>query len=295
MRLFKIKICGLPMVIAFLGIVGLFVITMCLVKSGSPVYQKPIALPSKAAIIKEAEQKLPAAAQITTYQVVAGDTLGSIAFQHQIDVATLRAANPGLQEEIHIGDELTILPQNGVLHTADRGDTLWTIANLYGVDIKTILEANGKQAENLGIGEEIFIPGGKMLRNETPVSRAAVNRFLWPTEGDISSDFGYRWGRLHAGIDIANDSGTAVKASRSGLVSFAGWNDSYGYMVKIDHGQGYTALYAHLSDYTVVPGQEVALGQVIGYMGSTGNSTGPHLHFEVHKDGYLINPLNLLP
>lgn len=78
------------------------------------------------------------------------------------------------------------------------------------------------------------------------------------------------------------------------MVTFAGWNDSYGYMVQIDHRHGYTALYAHLPDYTVTPGQEVVLGQLIGYMGSTGNATGPHLHFEVRKDGDLVNPLNLL-
>ena len=295
MKLGKIQMRGRLLVFTFLRIVSVFLIILYAVKSGDLSYQKPVAVPSETATVKEAEQTLPLVASITAYHVVAGDTLSSIALQYQIDVATLKAANPGLQDEICVGDELTILPQIGVLHTVDTGDTLWAVANIYGVDVKTILEANGKQDEKLSTGEKIFVPGGRMPRKETPVSRAAVDRFLWPTEGDISSNFGYRWGRLHAGIDIANDSGTAVKASRSGLVTFAGWDNSYGYVVRIDHGQGYTALYAHLSAYTVGLGQEVALGQLIGYMGSTGNATGPHLHFEIRKDGYLLDPLNLLP
>ena len=116
-----------------------------------------------------------------------------------------------------------------------------------------------------------------------------------PTVGELSSGFGYRWGRLHSGIDLANDIGTKVRASKAGRVSYAGWYSGYGNTVVIEHDQGYTTLYGHLNESIVRNGQYVQGGQVIAYMGSTGDSTGPHLHFEVQKNGVPINPYSVLP
>lgn len=232
--------------------------------------------------------------EIKHYIVEAGDTLSGIAEQNGIDVETLMTANPGISELIHPGDKLAILPAKGIVHEVNSGDTLWGIAHTYGVTLEAIKAANTKLSDQLVIGEKLFIPGGR-LRGETPVSRASASRFFWPTRGEISSNFGWRWGRLHAGVDIANDTGTHVMSARSGQVIWAGWRGGYGYTVMIDHGSGYVSLYGHLDDFYVERGQYVRAGQRIASMGSTGNSTGPHLHFEIQKDGQPVDPVAFLP
>ncbi|MDF2634429.1 MAG: Peptidase [Pelosinus sp.] len=239
----------------------------------------------------------------TMHTVKEGETLSTIAEQYNIDVDTLEGANAELNTDIHPGDQLVILPQKGVLHTAGTGDTLWWIANAYHVEITAILQANGKKDEDLSIGESLFIPGGKkpkeaerlLARAETSVSRGSSNRFSWPTEGELTSGFGQRWGRNHDGIDLANDIGTPIRAARSGRVSYSGWSSGYGRVVMIEHDQGYTTVYGHLNESFVGEGQYVKAGQSIAAMGNTGYSTGPHLHFEVRKNGTTINPYNVLP
>lgn len=243
------------------------------------------------------------ASKIRIHTIQDGETLGSIAAKYSIDVETLQGANENLTADIHPGDQVAILPSRGVLHIADMGDTLWRIANMYGIDVAAIITANGKTGEQLSIGEKLFIPGGKkpqsserqLARAESPVSRSVSDRFVWPTAGSLTSGFGYRWGREHSGIDLANDIGTQIRAARAGRVVYAGWYSGYGYSVVIEHDQGYSTLYGHLSDYVVQKEQYVKGGQVIAYMGNSGNSTGPHLHFEVRKEGVPINPYNVLP
>lgn len=232
---------------------------------------------------------------IRQYTVVAGDTLSGIAEHHSIDLETLMAANPGASELIHPGDQLVILPHKGVMYQVDTGDTLWDIAHTYGVQVETIKSANGKSSDEVATGEKLFIPGARWARADTAVARASFSRFIWPTKGEISSPFGWRWGRMHEGVDIANDIGTYVMSARAGRVIWAGWRGGYGYAVMIDHGSGYVSLYGHLDDYFVERGQYVRAGQRIASMGNTGNSTGPHLHFEVQKDGQPIDPMGLLP
>lgn len=242
-------------------------------------------------------------AKIKMHTVQDGETLSGIAEKYGIDVDTLQGANDNLGPEIHQGDQLVILPGKGVLHIADVGDTFWRMASLYGVSVATIMNANGKANEELLVGEKIFVPGGKkpqtterqLARADEPVSRGSVERFVWPTVGELSSPFGYRWGRLHAGIDLANDAGTVIRAARTGRVSYVGWYSGYGNTVVIEHDQGYVTLYGHLRDYIVGNNQYVKAGQIIAHMGSTGDSTGPHLHFEVQKNGTPINPYNVLP
>lgn len=241
---------------------------------------------------------------VKTHTIGEGETLGVIAAKYNIDVDTILGANPTIDEDdLQIGDQLTILPNKGVVHTTDMGDTLWSIANDYGIDIAVIMAANNKSSENLTIGEKLFVPGGKPLpkaetvvaRAEHQVSRGSGNRFIWPAQGSLSSHFGYRWGRLHAGIDIADDIGTPVAAAMAGRVASTGWQSGYGYTVVIEHSRGYETLYGHLSEFAVRPGQYVGAGQTVAYMGNTGYSTGPHLHFEVHQDGRVIDPLSVLP
>jgi murein DD-endopeptidase MepM/ murein hydrolase activator NlpD len=120
---------------------------------------------------------------------------------------------------------------------------------------------------------------------------------IWPASGVVSSPFGMRWGGsdFHPGIDIANDSGTPIRATADGTVVTAGWNSGgYGNMVDIDHGNGIMTRYGHAEQVIVTAGQFVRKGQVIAYMGSTGFSTGPHVHYEVHVNGQVVNPVNYL-
>lgn len=125
--------------------------------------------------------------------------------------------------------------------------------------------------------------------------RVSGSGVAWPTNGTVTSPFGYRWGRLHAGMDIANGQGTPIRAAKAGTVILAGWNGGYGNSVVIDHGGGFTTLYAHQSRLRVSEGQAVKQGQQVGDMGSTGNSTGSHLHFETRVNGDPRDPARYLP
>ncbi len=118
--------------------------------------------------------------------------------------------------------------------------------------------------------------------------------FGWPVSGPVTSPFGWRWGRMHEGIDIAVPYGTAIGAAGSGTVIYCGWMSGYGNLVAIDHGSGLSTAYGHQSSIAVACGQQVSRGQTIGYVGSTGHSTGPHLHFEVRVNGSPVDPLGYL-
>ena len=124
--------------------------------------------------------------------------------------------------------------------------------------------------------------------------RRGTGRFIWPVNGTFTSPFGMRWGRLHAGIDIAAPTGTAIRAADSGTVQIASWYGGYGNYTCIGHGGGVSTCYGHQSSIGVSGGQNVSQGQVIGAVGSTGHSTGPHLHFEVRINGSPVDPMGYL-
>jgi murein DD-endopeptidase MepM/ murein hydrolase activator NlpD len=154
--------------------------------------------------------------------------------------------------------------------------------------LNIIASKTGERKENL---EEI--KRGILNRQE----QASVTPSIWPTSGDVSSRYGLRWGgsEFHAGLDIAAEMGTPVLATADGVVIDSGWNaGGYGYMVDIDHGNGIVTRYAHNSQLAVTEGMNVRKGQVVAYVGSTGYSTGPHLHYEVRINGRTVNPENYL-
>ena len=126
-------------------------------------------------------------------------------------------------------------------------------------------------------------------------ARVSGSGVSWPTNGSLTSGFGYRWGSLHAGIDIANGVGTPIRAAKAGTVILAGWNGGYGNCIVIDHGGGFSTLYGHMTRLRAGEGQRVGQGEVIGDMGSTGNSTGSHLHFETRLNGSPQDPQRYLP
>ncbi len=129
----------------------------------------------------------------------------------------------------------------------------------------------------------------------TPQPARSASGMVWPTSGSVSSPFGYRWGALHAGIDLDSGYGARIVAAKAGTVISAGYNGGYGNCVIIDHGGSFSTLYAHQSKVVVSEGQSVSQGQLIGYVGGTGNVTGPHLHFETRVGGSPRNPMNYLP
>jgi murein DD-endopeptidase MepM/ murein hydrolase activator NlpD len=132
-----------------------------------------------------------------------------------------------------------------------------------------------------------------ILNSDAPI-RPGSGRFIWPISGSLTSPFGPRWGRLHAGIDIAAPTGTAIRAADTGQVVIAGWQGGYGNYTCIRHTRTLSTCYGHQSRILVAPGQTVFQGNIIGAVGSTGNSTGPHLHFEVRINGQPVDPMAYL-
>jgi len=247
--------------------------------------------------------------ELVIYPVQQGDNLSTIAERYDVDVDTLIWANDKLEEDpdyLVIGQKLTIPPVSGVLYSVKTGDTLDAIATKFKGDLRMMqeLEYNNLSASATVpvSGTQIMIPGGEKAYQPRLVyiggKAVMVNapkgggRFMWPTAGWISTDFGENG---HAGIDIAGPLGTPIYAADAGVVIFAGWNGGYGNSVIIDHGNGYQTIYGHFMAYYPQAGQNVRRGQAIGKMGSTGNSSGSHLHFEMHYQGGLVNPMKYLP
>ena len=249
--------------------------------------------------------------EIIEYEVQQGDTLSTIAEKFNVSIDTIRWQNDLPSENsIKVGQNLEILPVTGISHSVKKGDTVYSIAKKYDVDPQVIVNYpfntfTNDETFELAIGQSVIVPDGvkpaeipwspvARVKQTTPDAGSVVasGAFVWPASGQISQRFVW----YHPGLDIANRAAPAVLAADSGKVVVAGWPDGYGYgnRVIIDHGNGYKTLYAHLSQSYVVAGQSVSRGASIGKMGSTGRSTGIHLHFEVIRNGVNINPLSVL-
>jgi murein DD-endopeptidase MepM/ murein hydrolase activator NlpD len=248
-------------------------------------------------------------AEIKTYVVQFGDTISDIALKFGITPETIMWANSTLGDNpdlLRVGQELTILPVNGVYHQVGEKDTFESIAATFKADPAAIIAypLNKIDPENpiIQSGQWLVVPNGtkpyiprKVTAYSGPVPEDATKGtgiFGWPTTGSITQDY---WAS-HRGIDIGGWVGAPIAASDSGHVVAAGWdNTGYGNLVVIDHSNGFQTLYGHLSSFTVKVGDNVAKGQIIGEMGTTGNSTGPHLHFEIRQGTVQRNPYGFLP
>lgn len=231
------------------------------------------------------------------HRVAAGETLWDIARAYGTDVESIYRSNPLYRADlIQPGQVLTVPTVKGVVHRVQRGETLWDISRQYGVSVQSIVLTNGLASpEQLRSGQLLVIPGVDGPRQERLVVGGRLQRaFRWPVRGPISSPFGWRWGRLHEGVDIAVARGTPVRAAAPGRVVYARWGGGYGYLVEVDHGSGVTTRYAHNSRIVVREGQYVGRGQVLAFSGGTGHSTGPHLHFEIRYRGRAVDPLPFL-
>ena len=181
-----------------------------------------------------------------------------------------------------------------------RGESLSGLASQYGVAVNALLDANDLASAVIIPGQTLFVPCGRM--NPTDLKIVLGELFRYPTVGRFTSGYGMRndpftgLRRFHNGIDLANNPGTAVLAASSGhIVHIETRNPTYGKFVIMRHAGGFQTLYAHLDTITVNVGQTVSQGARIGFMGNTGRSTGPHLHFSVIKDGVFVDPLRYLP
>jgi murein DD-endopeptidase MepM/ murein hydrolase activator NlpD len=228
-----------------------------------------------------------------THVVSRGETLWGIARRYGIDVETIIGTNDlKTFHLIHPGLELRVPDRKGVMVAFEEDSCLDGILEEYDISLVELFNANpGIYREDLAEGLELFIPGGKPFEG--------LGRFILPVYGRITSRFGSRKHpilggvRPHTGVDIAKPHGTYVKASQEGRVTFAGWKGGYGKVVILKHQGGYETVYAHNSSILVRPGQYVSRGQAIARVGSTGLSTGPHVHFEIKKNGRHIDPLTL--
>ncbi|MEK7515268.1 MAG: peptidoglycan DD-metalloendopeptidase family protein [Patescibacteria group bacterium] len=265
---------------------------------GGPATTSPeLAMISESALLALAPTDEAAAALIVekrsetvTYRVQKGDTLSFIASDFGVSTESILWAN-NLKDvdSIKPGQTLRIPPVSGVLHVVKKGDSIATIAKKYGVTEDTVITFNGIPRDGrLQIGKEIAVPDGKLASQKNGAS--ANSRFGYLP--DLGSFFrlpttGFNWGKIHGrnGVDVASTCGTPIHAAASGTVTVSdaeGYNGGFGQYIKLQHENGTETLYGHAQRLFVSVGDMVEKGKVIALMGSTGKSTGCHLHFEVH-------------
>jgi len=245
--------------------------------------------------------------EVVDYVVRPGDTLSSIAKKHGLTIDTIIWANNlSAKATIKPGQKIKVPPVDGVVHKVRRGETVYSIAKKYRTNPQGIVDFPFNTFANdetfaLEIGQALVIPNGIMPEKKPVVvpgpfvadvsQGGGSGTFVWPATGKISQR--YSW--YHPAVDIANRSAPSVVAADSGrVVSAIRGRWGYGNYVIIDHGNGYKTLYAHLNKIYVNVGDNLSQGQALGQMGSTGRSTGTHLHFEIIKTGTKLNPLTLL-
>lgn len=249
--------------------------------------------------------------EIIAHVVQEGESVSSIAQRYGLEPSTILWEN-NLEAKANLkpGTELRILPVDGVRHKVQRGETIYTVGKRYGLDdsqVQVIVDYPFNEFLNdetfeLATGQYLMVPGGVPPKAPAPVKKlpstpnagsvTATGSFVWPASGGITQGYSF----YHKAIDIANRAGGSILAADSGTVVVAGWidNSGYGNRVMVDHGNGFITLYAHMSVVQVQSGQKVNRGDVLGQMGSTGRSTGTHLHFEVRNGGVLLNPMGFL-
>lgn len=267
-------------------------------------------------------QKLLSGGQAAVeYTIKDGDTLYDICVRNDLTMDDLEAMNPGISNSVLLpGDTINLqkmiplltletievstyaeaVPYETKYQNSDNyyiGEKVLSVAGVDGKDSVTarLTKRNGEVVEKQELKRERIIePTTEIILKGTvpPPPTKGTGTFIFPTSGVLTSEFGYRWGRNHDGIDIGAPTGTPIRAADGGTVILSGWYYGYGLAIKIDHGGGYVTLYGHNNSNYVNVGDKVFQGQVIGEVGNTGNSTGSHLHFEIIQHGTPRNPFN---
>jgi len=288
------------------------------------VYRLPEVPSQGVQIVEEREE-------VTTYTVQSGDTIFGIAAKFGLKPETVLWANRYIigdtPDGLVVGVELYILPEDGVYHRWSEGEGLNGVAEFYGVipDVIVNYALNELNPETVGDysdpniepGKMLVVPGGErpmvswIIPRDNPAAGSAylgpgacggiiygdvgTGTFTWPTTATWLSGYDYN-PPVHNGLDFDGDFGSPIYSADTGVVVYSGWSDrGYGYLIVIDHDDGWQTFYAHLTEGTLVPcGSNVQKGQLIASMGSTGNSSGPHLHFELRLNGSALNPWQFL-
>lgn len=247
---------------------------------------------------------------VVEYAVRDGDTLSSIAQKFDVSIESVKWVNEKVDwQKIKPGQTVNVPPVTGIVYKVRPGDTIYSIAEKFESNPQGIVDFpfntfSDDESFAIVVGQTLIVPDGVMpdaapatvpryanVLTPDAGSVAASGSFVWPAFGRMTQPF--RW--YHKGIDIANKSGGSILAADGGTVVVSGWtNVGYGYHVIIDHGNGYQTLYGHMSSLSVVSGQRVARGAILGQMGSTGRSTGVHLHFEIRTGSGNVDPLGYL-
>ncbi len=244
------------------------------------------------------------------YTVKKGDTLSEIAVKYDTTVEDIKDRNKMNKSKIIIGQDLFI-PKTGrgggeeskiysaIIHEVQRGDALSIIARKYGSDVQTIKLANNLHSNTIYVDQNLVIP--HLSKGAQQRFKLARGSLIWPVMGRISSSYGWRIHPIsnerefHKGVDIAVPNGSKIRAVAGGRVIQSGWINGFGKTIVIDHGQGIKTLYGHNSRIMVPAGRRIKIGQVIALAGSTGASTGSHLHFGLFVKGKSVNPAKYLP
>lgn len=287
-----------------------------------------ISLPGSGQKPSRGSSPVPVRANIETYQVAEGDTLGGIADTFGLHLTTLLWANNlTARSTIRSGQSLSILPVDGVVYKVKKGDTVAKIAKTYGAEAQAVLAINQlSEGAVLSVGTSLIVPGGEPPSAPPPVTRpssiaglfvaptssitkaifapkpddtsttsrgsaSGKGTWSWPTDWRVITQY-FSW--KHTGVDIDGDFTTHSYAAADGVVVYSGWRTGYGMTVEVDHGDGLITRYAHHSKLYAKTGDVVKAGDLLAQTGTTGFSTGTHLHFEVIKDGKFQNPLEYI-
>ena len=240
--------------------------------------------------------------EFKNYTVKSGDNITRISKKFGLsNISTLIAVNNiSNARKLQVGEVLKIPSTDGLVHTVAKNESLTGIASKYGVSMETLLDVNDLSTSVLKAGQNIFIPGARLDSYSLKMALGELFKCPITAKWRLSSPYGYRADpftgvrKFHTGMDLAAPTGTPVKASLDGKVVAVSYNQVYGNYVIISHINGYQTLYAHLHTATVKVGQRLNQGDKLGLVGSTGYSTGPHLHFTVYKNGKLVSPHDLL-
>jgi murein DD-endopeptidase MepM/ murein hydrolase activator NlpD len=235
-----------------------------------------------------------------SYKVKKGDSVSKIAAAYALSIDAVIASNSITNVKRLIEGQVIRIPNmDGIPYTVKKGDSLAKISSGMGVPLEAILDANDIQNDTITAGTVLFIPGARMQTEDLKLALGEL--FIYPIRGRLTSAFGWRDDPItagvrsnHAAIDLAAVTGTPIKAAMDGRVSMVGYNGTYGNYIILTHSGGFQTMYAHMSVTSVTKGIYVNQGTKIGEVGSTGYSTGPHLHFAVYKNGRAVNPLDYL-
>jgi len=235
-----------------------------------------------------------------SYMVQSGDNISTLATNFGLNQDTIISVNKITYTRLlQAGKPLKIANQDGIFHTVKNGENLSTIAEKYKASTETIKTVNELFSDKVVTGTELFIPGARL--DWSKLQEINGDLFIWPVYGAITSYYGWRRDpfnrsrrHLHNGIDIKGNIGTPIRAAMAGRVSAIGYDSVFGNYVIISHHSGYRTLYGHMHVIRTKTGAYVSQGERIGDVGNTGQSTGPHLHFTVYKNGATINPRSLM-